>query len=124
MCNPDAVLIKDDKIVLVLEIEESRSNPVRILGKFVASGLAEKCAMDENSYEFHNAPLFIQIVRASERGAKENQLTSIEQVINGKLSLFRFNYHLFLVPWDYSNEDIRRTVRSVWKLIHDKSKNL
>ncbi len=101
-CMVDMLMMKDDKIRVIIEIEESNVKPVQICGKFLASALA--------SYYIHrsenNTPvgmsdsvLFVQILDASkleENTSKKDQWESLEKSIDNILPIGKIRkYKLF-----------------------------
>ena len=109
--NVDLLILKDHKIKVIIEIEESNVKPIHIFGKFFASAFS--------SYYFHpsegkktnwmaDSVLFIQILDTSklkdEKTSKLKQWKNLENLIKKALpeiqdSSIR-NYKIF---WD--NED-------------------
>jgi hypothetical protein len=88
-CNVDLLVLKKNKIKMIVEIEESNVKPTQICGKFLTSALA--------SYYIHNSkrnePIgmddsvtFIQIVDTSklvkEKTSKFKQWKALEESIN------------------------------------------
>ena len=41
ICNVDALLIKNNKIIIIIEIEETNIKPTQICGKFLTSALGQ-----------------------------------------------------------------------------------
>lgn len=80
-CNVDLIIIKDDKVFVIIEIEESDIKPTQICGKFLTSALSnyyiynsqEPIGMNENV-------LFIQILDGSK--LKKNRSTKYKQAEN------------------------------------------
>ena len=84
-CNVDLLILKDDRIKVIIEIEESDIKPVHIFGKFLVSALSthyihdsKKCAMDQSV-------AFIQVVDTSKLGI--NKTSKFEQCKNIGLSI-------------------------------------
>ena len=92
-CNVDLLILKDNKIRVIIEIEETDITPAQICGKFLTSALS--------SYFIHesenNIPLgmsdsvsFIQILNMSrlrERTAKLDQWENLEESIMNTLPI-------------------------------------
>ena len=92
-CNVDLLVLKDDKIKMIIEIEESNVKPTQVCGKFLTSALAK--------YYIHNSqdkPIemgemvnFIQIVDASKlsknKTMKPEQWKELANSINKVLPL-------------------------------------
>jgi hypothetical protein len=92
-CNVDLVLLKENKIRVIIEIEESNVKPTQICGKFLTSALA-KYYIHENKenkpVEMYDYVTFIQIVDASKlkkNSAKRKQWRALERSIQGILPL-------------------------------------
>jgi len=92
-CIVDILIHKDDKIRVIIEIEESDVTPIRIFGKFFASALSSYYI-----YEFENKiPIgmsdsisFIQILdtsRLSEKSSKIEQWENLEKSIKSVLPI-------------------------------------
>jgi|Deesub1362A_J573_1020465.scaffolds.fasta_scaffold01967_2 predicted nucleotidyltransferase len=85
----DLAIIKDGKLRVIVEIEESGKNPAHIFGKFLASALSsyfiKECAVELDSV------LFIQIIDTLKlkikRSSKLKQFESIERSIQGVIPL-------------------------------------
>lgn len=90
-CNPDILILKDNKIRVIIEIEESDITPVRICGKFLTSALSS-CFIHKSS---NNVPLkmsdsvtFIQILNAlwlKNKSSKLDQGKNLEKSIKNIL---------------------------------------
>jgi len=104
ICNVDLMIIKNNKIKIIIEIEEANVKPTQILGKFMTSALAEShihkknkdnpISMDENV-------CFIQILDTKKLNKKSNktkQWDNIEDKIKKLLPSLQTNiktYQLF-----------------------------
>lgn len=65
MCNVDLLVIKDNKIAIVVEIEESNIIPTQICGKFLTTVLSDYFShrkQDGKPFYFSDLPCFIQIL--------------------------------------------------------------
>jgi hypothetical protein len=90
ICNVDAMIIKDNKIRIIIEIEESDNKPTQICGKYLTSNLAEFYAHDTlgKGKEINidkSSVLFIQIIdtKSLKKGSnKPIQFDHIEIAIN------------------------------------------
>ena len=121
----DVVLIKDDKIKLVCEIEESGFNPTKIFGKLFSTASAKVCRLNSGKiYELDENAVFIQMISAKDLPvdslkAKQGQL--IENEINNKLSCYnswikhyRLSYGLasdFTLPGKVGYDELERIIR-------------
>ncbi|MCL2207764.1 MAG: hypothetical protein FWB90_06700 [Fibromonadales bacterium] len=96
ICNVDAMIIKDEKIRIIIEIEEKTAkNPTQICGKYLTSNLAEYYAnKGKNGREIDikkSSVLFIQIVDTksfdAEKSSKSKQFDNIEKAINNLIQV-------------------------------------
>ncbi|GEM_PF-3345111 len=87
--NVDILVLKNEKVKLVCEIEESDISPVRIYGKAFTSATAIMCQLANNSrYDMDNRGVFIQILSSKQLPAasnKEKQGANIVDAINDLL---------------------------------------
>jgi hypothetical protein len=103
LCKVDYLIIKDERIKVIIEIEEANIKPIQILGKLLASAIAkyyihetpnyEKITMDENV-------IFIQVLDTSklkEYSKKKNQWEKINATINEVLPTFRTNIKTYKI---------------------------
>jgi hypothetical protein len=93
-CNVDMMVLKDDKIRLIIEIEESNVKPTQVCGKFLASALAKYFihnSKDDKLIEMDENVTFIQILDASKlvkgKTNKIMQWKQLEASINKVLPL-------------------------------------
>lgn len=99
-CDVDLLIIKNNKIKVILEIEESDITPIRIFGKFLASALSSHYIYNSETYEMDNSIKFIQIVDTSklnDERSKHKQFENIKisiQNIIPKCSKIKY-YELF-----------------------------
>ncbi len=100
-CNVDLIIIKDDKIFVIIEIEESDVKPTQICGKFLASALSNFYIHDteEKPVKKNENVLFIQILDSAKitiNGSKEEQGKNLENSIRSILPIGNItNYNLF-----------------------------
>ena len=106
LCKVDLLLLKADKVRVIVEIEESGFNPTKICGKFLPSALATHYihGREPSLMQYGRRVLFIQVLdgsKLSKRGAsKQSQCKLIETKINSLLPLKGSrvsNYRLFIV---------------------------
>ena len=93
-CNVDLLILKDNKVKIIVEIEESNVKPTQICGKFLTSALSKYYIHDSKRnepVEMANSVSFIQIVDTSKlvrsKTAKFNQWKALEESINRILPL-------------------------------------
>ena len=112
LCNVDLLVIKDGKINIIVEIEESNRIPTQICGKFITSALARYYIHEsENNVPIgmHDSVKFIQVLDTSnltERTSKFKQWENLEKSIMNILPIRSSNikeYRLF-----YGNESYFR----------------
>jgi len=92
LCKVDAIITCNDKIKIIIEIEESAFKPTTICGKYLTSALAKNYT-DRNGNEISippNSVLFIQIidlhkmlngVKEKENSKKKEQLEIVKAAI-------------------------------------------
>ena len=88
-CNVDLLVLKQNKIKMIVEIEESNVKPTQICGKFLTSALTNYYIHTSEKNEpigMDDSVTFIQIVDTSklvkERTAKPQQWKVLEESIN------------------------------------------
>ena len=92
-CNVDLLVIKDGKIRVIVEIEESDVKPTQICGKFLTSALARYYiheTEDNVPIGMHDSVAFIQVVECSSLkslSAKPYQWKNLESSIRNILPL-------------------------------------
>ena len=128
VCKVDLLIIKDKKVSVIIEIEESGFNPTKIFGKYFTSAFAKYYihkTEGNSSIPISNKFLFIQILdssRFSKKGSKKNiQCDAIEKNINDlikKCNLSRGTYKLFLI-----NDKVMHNYRKVMSQIIEVIKN-
>ncbi|MBS7632418.1 hypothetical protein KEJ15_02185 [Candidatus Bathyarchaeota archaeon] len=93
-CNVDLLILKENKIRIIIEIEESNVKPTQICGKFLTSALAH-CyihnSKNNEPIEMDESVTFIQIVNTSklvkDRTSKFKQWKTLEKSINRMIPL-------------------------------------
>lgn len=91
----DLVLIKDGKIVELIEIQQSLK-PKEIIGIIGSTNLSDKCQIGDKEYTLSNVVLKIIVKKQKEKSRKNNQLNLIKdnlQIQDGCLSNFKFEEH-------------------------------
>lgn len=88
-CNVDLLILKENKISIIVEIEESNVKPTQICGKFLTSAIASYYIHDSKRnkpVEMDESVTFIQIVDTSklmkDKTSKFKQWKAIENSIN------------------------------------------
>lgn len=98
--NVDLLILKENKIKVIIEIEESNVKPIHIFGKFFAAAFSSYYfhpLEGEGKIEMADSVLFIQILDTS--NLKEGKTAKIEQWENIKKSIQRIS------PIEKSNID-------------------
>ncbi|MDD5732976.1 MAG: hypothetical protein PHT64_04175, partial [Bacteroidales bacterium] len=104
ICNVDFMILKNERIKIIIEIEESSKTPHQILGKLMCSALAKFYIHKESNDKIipmDDNVCFVQILDTRElkiRSKKIPQWINIELAINEILSTFKTNiktYKLF-----------------------------
>jgi len=88
-CNVDLLILKNNKIRIVVEIEESNVKPTQICGKFLTSALTNYYihnSKNNEPIEMGDSVIFIQIVDTSklvrDKTSKFKQWKALEESIN------------------------------------------
>lgn len=88
-CNVDLLILKENKIRVIVQIEESNVKPTQICGKFLTSALASHYIHNSKRNEpigMDDSVTFIQIVDTSklvkDRTSKFKQWKTLEESIN------------------------------------------
>lgn len=101
-CNVDLLIIKDNKIRVIIEIEETDVKPIQICGKFLASALSSYYIHDsENNIPIgmSDSALFIQILNTSqlkENTSKIKQWENLEESIKNILPIDKISKYKLL----------------------------
>jgi hypothetical protein len=72
LCYVDALILVNDKIRIVIEIEESGRYPGRIIGKFFTFMLAPYFIQKDRIYDKNEDILFLQIIDTTDSDSKQN----------------------------------------------------
>ena len=86
LCNVDALIIKEGKVCVIIEIDESKTNPSHICGKYLTSTFS-------NLYEYNKdmikippgTVLFVQIIDSTKFPKQSRKLKKLE-IIQKKIS--------------------------------------
>jgi len=121
-CDVDLLILKDDKIRVIIEIEETAARPTQVCGKFLTSALS--------SYFIHesenNAPIgmsdtvtFIQILKApqSKKSFIPIQWENLEESIKKRLPLKESRIQKYILLYgsvsDFENRDSDKYVKLI-----------
>jgi hypothetical protein len=107
MCDVDLLIVSEDRVRVIIEIEEFGFIPTKICGKFLQSGFADHFICDQRSkpvVPYNNSVLFIHVLDGSkwnrQKTGKDLQAHLIEKKIHNMLSFKGNNitaYQLFIV---------------------------
>jgi hypothetical protein len=91
-CNVDLLILKNDKVRVILEIEEADIKPTQICGKFLTSALSRFYIHNKDGgvVDMDASVLFIQLVDTSklkDKSLKKDQFDLIEASIRAVLPL-------------------------------------
>ncbi|HNZ70231.1 MAG TPA: hypothetical protein PKM93_12915 [Prolixibacteraceae bacterium] len=112
LCDVDLMILKNERIKIIIEIEESSKTPHQILGKLMCSALAKFYKHKESNdkeIQMDDNVCFIQILdtrELKEKSKKIPQWKNIELAINEILSTLKTNiktYKLFYGKLDDIN---------------------
>lgn len=87
-CNVDLLILKDNKIRVIIEIEEANIKPTQICGKYLTSALSSYFihkSEDKKPINMDESVLFIQILDTSK--LKKDKTSKIEQWKNIEKSI-------------------------------------
>lgn len=85
-CNVDLLILKSNKIKVIIEIEEADVKPIHICGKFLSSAMAKYYIHESEKnipVPMDNSVLFIQILDTS--GLKKNKTSKIKDYKSKKI---------------------------------------
>ena len=120
-CNADVLITKDDKIKLILEIEEANNKPTQICGKFLTSVISDThihIKTDNKPHIFHEEAVFVQVVDTSklkhEKSSKMSQFKIIEDQLKELLPLRNIrSYRLFPINGAADTNNIAQLVEYI-----------
>lgn len=110
-CKVNLLILKDSKINVILEIEESGITPIKIFGKFLASALSSNYIYMNDNFDMAKSATFIQILDTSgmkDKSSKQLQFTNIEKSIQNIIPINQSNinqYKLFFGDYSDFNQD-------------------
>ena len=84
-CDVDILILKDNKVKVIIEIEESDIKPVHIFGKFLVSALSTHYIYNDKKYPMDDSVTFIQLVDTSKLSI--NKTSKFKQCENIGLSI-------------------------------------
>jgi hypothetical protein len=100
MCLVDAMIAKDNKVKVIIEVEESDNTPVRIFGKYLASAFSKYYIRGKDKKDIDDkSVLFIQIIvpKGNQNNSKKEQAELIEAALRDNPVGCIKEYNLFCV---------------------------
>jgi hypothetical protein len=82
-CNVDLLVVKSNKIKVIIEIEEANIKPIQICGKFLTSALSSFYIHENkvrNTFKMDEKVLFIQILDTSKLKEGTNKIEQWENI--------------------------------------------
>ena len=127
-CCVDLLILQDDKIRIIVEIEESDIKPTQICGKFLTSALSKNYIHDKEDgrKEMGELVAFIQVIDISklkDRSVKKEQVLELEKSINQILPLKGRpvdEYKLFVGTANSEFEEMLEFIKNDWLKIISK----
>lgn len=113
-CDVDLLILKDDKIRVIIEIEETAAIPTKVCGKFLTSALASYFIHEsENNtpIEMSDTVTFIQILKSpqSKKSSIPIQWENLEESIRKRLPLKESKIQRYILLYgsvsDFENRD-------------------
>ncbi|MBN1274249.1 MAG: GIY-YIG nuclease family protein [Candidatus Aminicenantes bacterium] len=111
--NVDMLILEknyQDKVRVVIEIEESNIKPLHIFGKFLAAAMCNSYRHNGEKYELSDSVMFVQFVKTVKKGAKREQFQKIEEAIKRVMRRIKRKisaYELFEIDFeDIENKTI------------------
>lgn len=99
LCNVDALIIKEGKVCVIIEIDESKTNPTQICGKYLTSAISNLYQYSNDAIEISiGTVLFVQFIDSTKfpnKSRKPNKLNVIQKKINKNSQGIVKNYYLF-----------------------------
>ena len=92
-CDVDLLIVKDNKVRVIVEIEEANITPIQICGKLLASALSSHFIHEKwgAPVEMGDSVLFIQVLDTSklnlDKTSKTEQWSRVEKSIRGVLPI-------------------------------------
>ncbi len=127
-CNVDLLIIKNDKIKVIIEIEESDIKPTQICGKYLTSAMSLYFIHESKRnipIGMDNSVMFIQILdtaKLADKSSKLEQFRNIEQQIKKRIPIKDSKidkYKIFIGDLSYFNgrgeSEIVDTIKEVLK---------
>lgn len=120
-CEVDLLFIKNNKIKVILEIEESSIMPIKIFGKFLASTLSSIYFYENSSHEMDNSVVFIQIVgtKIKDKSSKREQVTNIKNSIQKIIPVQGSKIERYELIFEYLSDFDEEKLTEIFDLIQE-----
>jgi len=110
LCKVDMLIIANDKVKVIVEIEESGMIPTKICGKFLTSGLAQcyRSSKQQKCFPLSDKLLFIQVLSSKKipkRSSIEPQWESMENVLKSIKNIKGRKMSYRLISWKPDKQD-------------------
>ena len=119
-CNVDMLILKDKKVKVIVEIDESDIKPTQVCGKFLTSALSQFYIYDSERYPIDDSVMFIQILDSSKlkesKTRKLEQFKYLEKAINEILPLRNDNqitYCIFAMSQNDFEEHMKKIIDTI-----------
>ncbi|MCX6818430.1 MAG: hypothetical protein NT129_00320 [Candidatus Aenigmarchaeota archaeon] len=89
-CDVDMIIIKNDRVKVIFEIEESNVKPRQVCGKFLASALSQYYDYKKDKFDIDESAFFIQVMKfqeSKEKSKKVEQWNNLEEAIRNIMPL-------------------------------------
>ena len=108
LCNVDILILKKEKIRVIIEIEESNVKPTQICGKFLTSALSTY--YESKDYPMADSVAFLQVLDMSKlkgKSSKPRQWKNLERAIKELLPINNIKDYFLIYgkKADFENED-------------------
>lgn len=127
ICDVDILILKDEKIKIIIEIEESNIKPTQICGKFLTSALGKYFIhkkKDYNPIPYSESVLFMQILNNSklkkDKTKKIEQGKKIEQEISRMISSKGWKYPIKEYKLIYTKKSEIVQIETIVKIVKKK----
>jgi hypothetical protein len=108
LCNVDMLILKSNRVKVIVEVEESNVKPVQICGKFLASALcSDYIHRNEPPLPMDDSVLFIQILDTSELKpgtAKIDQWKTIAELVQQTIPVKDSKIQQYMMVYGDQNE--------------------
>lgn len=103
----DLLILREQKVKVIMEIEESNVKPIHIFGKFLTSAMAKYYIYGKEKYEMDESILFIQILDFSKQknvSIRKAQWINIEESIRAILPFEGTSIREYAIFYGYQSD--------------------